>query len=470
MKKKSDIDRAEELTKDIFKNIDVKQYEYKGYELIWSLYNTVNTKYSIPYIQNRGQNSFVKKRPKNSKVYMLKLIIQDIILVLYSMSSILLLKSKKLDNIVAIWTGDFYDERTKSDFRLGNLYNELEKENISFVEFVRDDTNGFVHCIKNMIKRKRLTIYYSSVERIFTLYKLKKHKVYLKEKNELHFTILKNLMRSVPDIKKINIFSFIFRFLKVKKFLCWEYSDRQAQLIYASKISNIKTIGFMHGAGMKNYMVHEFITEFNSDKKIGPDIMGVWSEWWEKYYNKNSKLYGQVEVSGTLKKEDIKVNKNIKQSTTETILWISEPLVEVSDVIEYLKYFKKNYKLKIKKRPSTNDIFYNNLISVYPEFKDIYTYDGDISEAAMQCDFVVGSHSTAVIEVSKIGIPCLLVYTKKWGNYFEVKDDMYIKSIDDIDDKIIKAYSQDTSEIKENFFGKDEDKGVNWIIEKVKND
>ena len=58
----------------------------------------------------------------------------------------------------------------------------------------------------------------------------------------------------------------------------------------------------MHGLGLNNYMVHEFITPLIYLQKIGPDIMGVWSDWLLKYYQKYSSIYERIEVSGPLRK------------------------------------------------------------------------------------------------------------------------------------------------------------------------
>ena len=88
-----------------------------------------------------------------------------------------------------------------------------------------------------------------------------------------------------------------------------------------------------------------------------------------------------------------------------------------------MEYFKNNFEFVIKKRPYTQDVFYNNLVSQYPEYRNVKTVGGDVYEAISSFDLVVGSHSTAVIDSVRLHKPFLLLNTIKWGNYFNVNDE-----------------------------------------------
>ena len=108
----STLDKALELTKNIFLNIDKSKYKYKNYELIWSIYNIVHIKYSIPHFQN-NEKAIVHKKSMFKKILgKVNIFIKDIILFIYSIFSILYIKLFK-KNVIAIWSGDFYNNQTK---------------------------------------------------------------------------------------------------------------------------------------------------------------------------------------------------------------------------------------------------------------------------------------------------------------------------------------------------------------------
>ena len=220
---------------------------------------------------------------------------------------------------------------------------------------------------------------------------------------------------------------------------------------------------------MNSYSPHEYINVFNGQNKIGPDIEGVWSEWWKIKYESLSKIYKTIEVSGPLRK-GINLNENSERiDKIKKVLWISEPLVEPSEVISYMRYLKENYNLTIKKRPYTNDKFYNNLITHFPEFKDVLSNDGDIYKAMQSFDLIIGSHSTGVLEASFLNKPLLFVDTPKWSNFFEVTDEFFVKNLDEFENKIQQSTEQNFEKIKLQYFGRDEDYCVNWLIKKIEN-
>lgn len=465
----SSLNKALKLTNEIFTNLEVEKYNYKGYELIWSTYGKVHAYYSIPYILKGKIPYHHKPNTLKRSILFSIMLLKDLSLTMYSIISILIIIIRNKRTTI-IWTGDFYRAETKGDFRLNNLYLELETKNLSYIDFIRDNANGYKHTIKNMILRKRPAIYYNSMERLFTLYKNPNQKVFLKEENNLHREIMNNAIKVIATPDKINFFVKIFKVLKAKNLLCWHYSDRAANLIHAAKLANVVSIGFMHGAGMNSYSPHEYINVFNGQYKIGPDVEGVWSEWWKNKYESLSKIYKTIEVSGPLRK-GIHYNKNSKKiKKIRRVLWISEPLVEPDEVIPYMRYLKENYDLTIKKRPYTNDKFYNKLISRFPDFKNVLTNDGDIYKAMQSFDLIIGSHSTGVLEASFLEIPLLFVDTTKWSNFFEVTDEFFVKDLGEIESKIQQSTNQNFEKIKLKYFGRDEDYCVNWLIKKIEKD
>lgn len=467
-KNQSIIQNALDLTHEIFSNLNKDKYIYCNYELIWSIYNLVHIYGSIPFIEGNFDKQ-KQKKPIKKYIYLILRYMFDIFLSFYSLISMLYIRIVIKRPLSVIWTGDFYDETLQGDFRLGNLYLELKDKKINYIDFIRDNHNGILSTLNNMLKRRKPVIYYDSITRIFLFSPNKNTNIYLKNENYLHRQILSRFIHKISTPAKINLFRKIFNFLKVDNFICWEFSDRQSNLIYAAKLNNIRTIGFMHGAGNKFYVAHEYMSEFSSDKKIGPDFMGVYSEWWKKYFELHSKLYTHVEVCGMLRKKNFLTTPKHMPSF-KSVLWISEPLIDPEEVIGFIEYLHKNYSLVIKKRPLTKDIFYNKLIQKYPECKNIPTLDGDIFTAINQCSLVVGSHSTAVIDALQVNKPCLLVNTKKWGNYFNVDENIFIKNTNELEPKISKLANFNFEDLKLKYFGEDTDDGVQWVIKKMTKD
>ena len=62
-----------------------------------------------------------------------------------------------------------------------------------------------------------------------------------------------------------------------------------------------------------------------------------------------------------------------------------------------------------------------------------------------------------------------MVNTKKWRNYFEVNEELFIENISTIENKLDNVTGIDFFKLKEKYFGKDEDNGVLWLVRKIKN-
>jgi hypothetical protein len=280
---------------------------------------------------------------------------------------------------------------------------------------------------------------------------------------------LHHVARTIP------LFRLIYKFIGVRELMAWEYSERQAGLIHAARRAGLPVIGFMHGAGMESYMAHEFMSAYTGSRPLGPDYFGVWSGWWKAYFETRSRLYGSVEISGNLRKS-ARPSAPAAAGPPRKILWISEPLAEVEDIEPYLRVVAARYDLGIKKRPSTADSFYNRLVKAYPEMRDVPFLDGNIFEAIAQFDLVIGSHSTAVIDAAVVGKPFILVDTRKWGDYFELRDDpdgrlFFAETPEDLPSVIARWESADVrgalGRIRERFYGDAGSDGCAWMVEKI---
>ena len=94
---------------------------------------------------------------------------------------------------------------------------------------------------------------------------------------------------------------------------------------------------------------------------------------------------------------------------------------------------------------------------------------GDIYEAISNCDLIIGSHSTAVLNASKLNKNFLLVNTSKWGNYFQLSDEMFVENVDDLKTKIRQLKNQNLNKIKSKFFGEDDLDGSRWLLNQIIN-
>jgi len=508
----STLDRALQITSSIFAEINHLECLYKGkWQTAWSLYNLVHIRFSIPFSEHREKllhspelrladfpsgardSVFIAAKLRGIPVIRptcanrtrslldsgLQFCFHSFFL-LYSIFSILIFRLRKGTRI-ALWTGDFVDKQSRADFRIGPLLEKLGKVGIPSIELVRQNAFGFGRTFCNLLRRRRPAVYYES----FFYFFARRHNVNLRSpKDQLSAVVLSHYRHKLSALhSQIGMSEFLFALLDTKAFLSWEFSDRQAPLLIAAKERNLRTIGFMHGAGMRNYMAHEFMSEFTSPYKIGPDYFGVWSPWWKSYYDTHSRIYGRVEVGGPLRRETIRAastpaRANAENPSLPTVLWISEPLVEVEQVLDYMDWLKENTKLHIKKRPSTTDIFYNSLVCRYPRFKDVPFLDGNILEAISRADVVVGSHSTAVLDACLAHKPFVLVKTPKWGDYFELGDiskpyKIFVSNIDELEkciDCILNSLPECIEflfEIENRFYGKSNQDGCAWVIKKI---
>jgi hypothetical protein len=467
------LERAAALTSCIFAEAARLPLDYKGYEVVWSVYSSVHLKHSIP--RELGQVE-QENRAARSAVRSAGRWLVDASLFIYSLASLVRFSFRKGPKSI-LWSGDFYDARNEGDFRVGDLYGSLSGAGIAYLEFIRESAEGLGRTWGNAVKRRRPAFYYLSVCRILRPFG---NRLPAPDLSGLTEGTREALGRFVPELSFIrDSLPWLERFLRFSgadALVAWELSSRQAGLIYAAKAAGMKVIGFMHGAGMKSYMAHEFMPEFSGKAPVGPDTYGVWSPWWKEYYLRNSRLYGSVEVSGTLRKAVFPPGlRKAGKAARPVVLWISEPLVPVEEVVGYIAQLSRRFRVVIKKRPSTTDIFYNALVARHPEFAALDTADGDIFAAIREADVVVGSHSTAVVDAALVGVPFVLVDTPKWGDYFELAGfpapyKLFVTDAGELERSLDHVLAQDTEDVlgrvRDRFYGADAD-GCAWVVGKI---
>jgi len=502
---------ARKLTDKVFLHNTnfIADYDYEGYKITWSWFsdifqfctNYLEVKELIQAIDALNiQNltignippqyrkvlevyffdkEITLKQSKNKSLLFFKEILFYLMMLLYSMISIVFLSLSKKKR-VGTYTGDFVYKNTKSDYRLNHLYKKYEENNIDYVEFIRETTikNFFV----NIYKRKRLAIYYTSI--IYFVNLLTKKSIYRKKPIDFFQSILYNyhnsnvvFIRSTPLIEKI------LQIIKINKFVLISFSSRSAHLAIASKSLNIKTIGIMHGLSQKEYVVQEFIESFNENKKIGCDIYGVWSNHYLEYFKKYCKITNSLDISysGLLRPlnnfNKITSFKKISKRKIKVLL-ISEPLTSALEIAPYLQSLLKHddIDVAIKVRPMIKDIYYEEMKVALPQVRNLKLYDGKIEEEGKEFDVFIGSMSTAIIEGSLFGKISVLLNTLKFGDYYDIDSLIPGRSLlvrdpellyEHIIDRVNNEHSLNTVEIiRKRFFGENKD-GAQWILEQL---
>jgi len=455
---KGTLNKAVEITNSIFDNIQ-KDLKYKSFELIWSIYDLVHINYSTNKVKGNLINLQVRK-------YSYKDFIFDFLLIVISILSIIIFKLRFHNQTLALWSGDYYNKKTKSDWRLGDLINELNSKRIPYIEFIRNNNLGLVSTLKLNLERKRPVVYYMSFINLYNFFYKNDYKPNLKLNNANHKKVLNYFINYCVLPGHIKILEKLLKILNINNFICWEFSSRQAPLIFAAKSLNIQTIGIMHGASYLNYSVHNFISPFSGEKYIGPDVFGVWSSYWKNLYDDNSKIYGSIEVSGKLSKIRKSNNFNSERKIKK-ILIIHESLPNYYELANIFNFLVDNFEVALKIRGQKENFTFPGPLQFLSN--NVILEDDLISNVIIKYDLVIGTHSTAVLESVLFGIPFLFLNTKYLGNFFDVLESEFVKNQTEL---LIKIETIDYSNIdfyKTRFFGNISDDGTKWLINKIIN-
>lgn len=451
------VQKAAEINREIFLDPRNKRYiqslNYKGYEIAWSFYNTIYHNFSLPFTQielivqkikpyekivlhglphtyaNAIKHFFFEKEieireDKNilqnihPKRFLTKLIAG-----LLGLTAIIFYSFFRKK--VALRTSDMIFKGADSDFRLTELYKQMRKENVKFLEFVRLHDLGNV--FKNIFVRKRLVIYYQPFTDIISLFTRKKNLI---PRSVYNSVLLSHDREMRVIIKALPLFRFVYRRLGIKSLWFNEVSSRTALVAIAAKCSGVKTVGVKSGAGTNSYDVGEFLTGYWSEKKLGPDIFGVWSPWWKEYFKTHSNFIAQDSVKYVGLLRPYSYTQSIPESTAKNfspdekirLLILSEPLTNPAETAPYLKAIAHNnrFSLALKLRPNINDPFYEGLKKIMPEAESWPKYKGDIFKDGKNADVFLGAHTTALLEASLLGKISVFIKTQKWGDYFDL--------------------------------------------------
>ena len=500
-----------------------KIVNYKGFELWWANYDSLMFNFCLPYTQYHRllksladfSNIYIYEPPfsslfdyflsahdcqyviKNKRRFKRKLPLGILLQIILSIPFLLWIKLRQ--SKLMLWTSDKFDPPRDYDFRMRFIYEELERKNIKFVEFVRS-TEKFNIVLQHAIKRKRPVIYsYAIVVLVRFLASIFSNKnndeapelfsdVKASAEQKFWFLVATNYLHNIKgDIWAINTIKFILKFISIRGFILSAAVNRNFPEVLACKLSDIPIVGIQHGASSKNYFVSDFMHEFDGERQMSVDKYGVWSQWWKEYLLKNGKAYRpeQLFVSGPMrpiKEVDLNISekKDIYTGPTK-ILFISEELAVPSEAVPYLEALlelpPKDFILSFRFRPY-KDGFKNWLVKNRPdllEHKNITISKGELQDAIKNSDVVVGSNSTAVLEaLFQLKVP-ILFKTQKWGDVFELRDygenrPFFVEDKYELIEKIknIKSISIETlKNLRERYFGDPQKNGSKWVVDEI---
>lgn len=329
-------------------------------------------------------------------------------------------------NYLAIYGSDSLDN-SNLDFRVSHLISSKSNQ-IRYLSLVSLGSISRKVFYSNLVRRTQIVFYTDCLSGLVLFYIWFSFIKYLKLKkksNELYFYFSQNafVYLTVP------LYKLIFSTKKIQKFYCLEINFKNGFSTKIAQENNITTIGFMHGLSFNSYMSHNYL-EFLPRKNRWIDEFYVWSDFWKTYYEFNSSVYRNLIVKPFPRYIDHNnVISHYSNTNEQNILWITEPLIDVEEVIDYILLLNKNYKLIFKLR-TIHCKFYKSLIKKYPSFIKNEVRVNKLHLSLSNINYVFGTHSTAVLEASLYKIKIGVIYTETWGNFFELEyKDILIDSL-----------------------------------------
>jgi len=502
-----------------------KSFIYKGYELWWIHYNSLFLYFCLPYTQYRKLLEYLKNF---QSVYFFQLPYKSLfscylqaygcelsilrgpglkapsflpfgvllqILITLLCLPILMVRKRR----IMLFTGDKFEKSRDYDFRMRFIYEELRQRDLPFVEFIRS-LESWKTVLKHVAKRKRPVIYSEAVTFVgrfasvisgghaLARRRFGAHTFASETDPEMRFKLLiatQYLLGVYDDIWAIRIMKLILRAIGVRAAFITAAVERNFHTVLGCKLNAIPIVGILHGAASRSYNVYDFLPGFDGKKMLSVDKYGLWSEWWKEYYLKNSKAYRpeQLYISGPMRPlmgMDTRLDQSQERSGLTKVLFVSEQLAVPEEVLPYLNALieEKNVSVYLTFRPY-RDGFEIWLKNNHPEILARFGADkilrNGINDAISKCDVVVGTHSTAVLEALFVLKPIVFFSTKKWGDYFNLKDydlkyKFFAESLEELMDgvKRSRGIPVDTlKKLQERFFGDPHKNGSKWVVEQA---
>jgi len=498
-----------------------KSFTYQGYELWWIHYSGLFLYFCLPYTQYKKLLSYLKDfqnisfyQPTYKSLFSCYLgvygckvnelvkpglkspsflpfgIFLQICITLLSLPVLILKRSRLM-----VFIGDRLEPSKDYDFRMGFIYQELRQRKIAFVEFSRS-LEPWKKLLEYVFIRKRPIIYSEAVVFIgrFLSFISRSHyqigkQIETDPEKQFKISVATHYLHNIyNDVWSIRIMKWILRAIGVKAACIITALESNFHATLGCKLNAIPTVGILHGVASRYYNGYDFLPSYDGEKNLSVDKYGLWSEWWKEYYIKNSKIYlpEQLYVSGPMRPLERTTNPSTSsgQATNNhtgpvKVLFVSEQLAVPDEVVPYLTALvkDKNISVYLTFRPY-RDSFENwlrehhpEILVQFPEEKIIRT---GIKDALSQCEVAIGTMSTAVIEALFQHKVPILFYTKKWGDYFSLKEyeggNFFADAPEELIEKIKKARSiprEVLKDLQERYFGDPYQNGSKWVVDQL---
>lgn len=488
-----------------------KSVVYKGYELWWIHYDELYHRLCLPYTQYRRLLKHLTSRPRVAfinppapglfraflKAHGSQCEVLDgpetvvppfgiWLQVLISLISLPWLLVKRPQ--ILLYTGDLFDPPRDHSFRMRFIYEELRARNLSFVECIRSLEPARVVLAHAFIRRRPVIYSYAIKvvlswaasffgEETFSIPLGDSERAF---KLDLAVTFLHRKRGVIWSITALN---WIVRLIGIRSAIIPAAGGRTFQELIACKLAGIPSVGILHGAPARQYVVYDFMPEYDGEKHLGLDVYGMWSKWWRDYYLKNGKVYGpeHLPISGPMRPAQTVASPTRKPSMPLKVLFIAEQLSAPEEVLPYLEALMDapNLSLLYKFR-AYRDGFEDWLKTHRPDIlrhmNPEQVLRGSIGEAVALVDVVVGSHSTAVLEALLELKPPVFFNTKKWGDSFGLESlnesyGIFAKNPEELLRFVLespKVPREVLMKMQEMFFGDPYQNGSAWVVQEAK--
>lgn len=489
---------------------------YKGYELWWIHFGDLMNKFCVPYTEHhkllKYASSFSEIHLHNCPVLELWKHYLDAheghftvsgyhhrnlpvgVLLQVLLSAPFLLWAIMRSPGLMVWTSDQFAPGRDHDFRMAFIYDEIKLKAIPFIEFIRSIESSSV-VLQHVFKRRRPVIYSAAITDFLhfiaapfnreTNREIRKVRNSFSDQDQrFEFLLATHFTRNTRGtVWSIQILTFILRALNIKSALVADATSRNLHEVIACKLVGIPTIGIQHGIALRHNLIYDFMPSFSGEKKMSVDIYGVWSKWWYEYYLENSRAHDpkQLFVSGPMrpleKKAELLSSSSSPEASTR-VLFVSEQMAAPLEVSRYLESLITTPGLDIHiKFRSYRDVFETWLSKHRPDILNSIDaakiLRGTMHEAIAQCDVVVGSYSTGVLEALLQYKMPIFFKTQRWEDYFELKalgsGQFFAQNPTELTAKIINrsASREDLEALQGRFFGDPYKNGSQWAVEQA---
>lgn len=387
---------------------------------------------------------------------------------------------------ILLYTGDRFDPPRDYSFRLRLVYEELRRRKLPFMECIRSLESGRT-MLAHFMKRRRPVIYSHALKAVLAwmaaFFGERKRDARWPDAERTFKTMLSSayLSRARGQRWSVAALRLLVRFIGIRAAFIAAASSRTFEEVIACRLSGISTVGILHGAASRFYNVYDFMPEYDGRMRLGVDEYGVWSEGWKRYYLNHSRIYGpeELKVSGPIRPLRTSATSRADRQGPVEVLFVAGELSVPEETLPYLRALmeEKGVSVFLTFRPyrdafeewlKCNDPALLEKVGIQRIFKG-----RNVAEDIAACDVVVGSYSTAALEAFLQMKPAIFYRTKKWGDYFGMKESapaLFAETPEELVRRVKESKNAGPAELKrlqERFFGDPRKNGSAWVVDRL---